>query len=48
MNSYTRSYNLGYLSTDDRLKGYDNSMTNKFQMKVKAENTGLVSFSDTT
>ena len=23
MNSYTKSYNLGYLSTDDRLKGND-------------------------
>ena len=24
MNSYTKSYNFGYLSTDDRLKGKDN------------------------
>ena len=24
MNSYTKSYNFGYLSTDDRLKGNNN------------------------
>ena len=26
MNSYTKSYNIGYLSIDDRLKGNDSSL----------------------
>ena len=28
MNSYTQSYNFGYLSTDDRLKGNDKPRPN--------------------
>ena len=36
MNSYTRSYNFGYLSIDDRLKGND---TNELSPIINSTNT---------
>ena len=44
MNSYTKSYNFGYLSTDDRLKGNDSELRVNCPRKVELSLTKELKF----